>query len=102
MAVTVAERFESRDIERGMTPRAILRYVIKDTEDHEEALSSLEAAAPTLFDGLPRLKYKVVPVGQKLWYGEAQYQYPTKQETGIKNSEKSLQRRFSFGKKNPV
>ena len=84
MAVTVEERFESRDIERGLSPRAILRYVIKDTDDHEEALSGLEAAAPILFDGLPRLKYKVVPVGPKLWYGEAQYNYPTRQETGIK------------------
>jgi hypothetical protein len=84
MAVTVEERFESRDIERGNSPRAILRYVIKDTDDHAEALSNLAATAPTLFDGLPRLKYKVIPVGPKLWYGEAQYNYPTKQETGIK------------------
>lgn len=84
MAVTVVERFESRDIERGNSPRAILRYVIKGTEDHAEALSNLAAIAPTLFDGLPRLKYKVVPVGPKLWYGEAQYQPPTRQETGIK------------------
>jgi hypothetical protein len=84
MTVTVEERFESRDIERGDSPRAILRYVIKNAEEHEEALSGLEAEAPVLFDGLPRLKYKVIPVGPKLWYGEAQYQRPTRQATGIK------------------
>ena len=81
---TVLERFESRDIELGQSPRAILRYVIKDTDDHSEALTALEAAAPSVFEDLPRLKYKVVPVGPLLWYGEAQYGYPSKQSTGVK------------------
>lgn len=55
MPVTVSEKFQSRDVVRGINPSAQLNYIIQGTDDYDEALSQLALQAPQVFDNW---KYK--------------------------------------------
>ena len=61
MAVTVTEKFQSRDVVRGLNPSAQLNFVIQGTDDYDQALTELEQSAPDVFDNLPRLTYGIDP-----------------------------------------
>lgn len=82
MAVTVTEKFQSRDVVRGINPSAQLNFVINGTEDYEEALTQLATDAPLMFDNLPRLNYGIEPVAASIWLGFARYGYQSVQPTG--------------------
>lgn len=73
---TIQELFEgSRDVTRGQNPKATLRYVIRGTDQYDTAIGLLGTTAPVRFDLLPRLSYRIIPVGPEIWFGEAYYGY---------------------------
>ena len=41
MTVTVTEKFQSRDVVRGLNPSAQLNFVISGTDDYDQALTEL-------------------------------------------------------------
>jgi hypothetical protein len=84
MAITVTEKFQSRDVVRGNSPSAQLNYIIQGTDDYDEALTELASIAPTGFDNLPRLSYGVEPIAPMLWLGFSRYGKRTVSETGVK------------------
>ena len=80
MAVTVEEKFESRETTSGQNPSATLTYWIDGTTDDAEARSELGAKAPTQYDlfgtgifFLPRQDLSVNPIGEQLWEGVVTY-----------------------------
>lgn len=84
MAITVTEKFQSRDVVRGINPSAQLNFAIQGTDDYDLALTNLASTAPTAFDGLPRQNYGVEPIAPQIWLGFARYGKQTTQETGVK------------------
>ena len=82
MTITVTEKFQSRDVVRGLNPSAQLNFVIQGTEDYDEALTQLASKSPQIFDKMPRLNYGVEPVTETLWLGFARYGYQSVQDTG--------------------
>ena len=82
MPVTVSEKFQSRDVVRGINPSAQLNYIIQGTDDYDEALSQLALQAPQVFDNLPRQNYGIEPVTGSIWLGFARYGYQSVQPTG--------------------
>ena len=80
MAITVNEKFESRQVTMGTSPSAELRYTIRGTTDDVAARVALEATSPSVYDlynnGLwliPRESASVEPVGNDLWEGVVRY-----------------------------
>jgi hypothetical protein len=77
MAITVTEKFDSRPAAAGEGPTAELKYVIKGTDDEQEALTALGAAAGPTYAGLTRKGWSVEPVGDPtvslLWDGTVRY-----------------------------
>ncbi|HRS71427.1 MAG TPA: hypothetical protein P5175_06205 [Anaerohalosphaeraceae bacterium] len=82
MSVTVSEKFQSRDVVRGTNPSAQLNFVIQGTDDYDEALTQLASKAPQAFDNLPRLSYRIEPIAEAIWLGNARYGYQSTQPTG--------------------
>ena len=82
MAVTVTEKFQSRDVVRGLNPSAQLNFVIQGTDDYDQALTQLESNAPAVFDNLPRLTYGIEPIADQIWLGNARNAYQSTQNTG--------------------
>lgn len=75
MAVSVWEKFGSREATAGDSPSVDLLYVIQGTDDDLEAKTALATAAPVLYDGLKRQSWHVAPVGPDLWDGSVRYQH---------------------------
>jgi len=80
VAITVEEKFESRQVTMGTNPTAELRYTVRGTTDDVAARVALEGASPTVYDlygdGLvliPRDSATVEPLGNDLWEGSVRY-----------------------------
>ncbi len=82
MSVTVTEKFQSRDVVRGLNPSAQLNFIIQGTDDYDQALTQLAADTPAVFDKLPRLTYGIEPITDQLWLGHARYGYQSTQSAG--------------------
>jgi len=82
MAITVTEKFQSRDVVRGVNPSAQLNFIVAGTDDYDQALSQLALRAPAAFDGLPRLNHGVEPIAGELWLGFTRYGRQNIQPTG--------------------
>lgn len=82
MPITVTEKFQSRDVVRGLNPSAQLNFIVQGTADYDQALKKLAADAPAMFDNLPRLNYGIEPIAELLWLGFARYGYQSTQPTG--------------------
>ena len=54
MAITVHEKWESRQSSDGENPSVDLRYIVQGTDDDLVAKSALTQASPVLYDGLVR------------------------------------------------
>lgn len=77
MAATATELAESRRVTKGANASAEKRFVITDATDETEALTTLAAAAGTLYQGMSRQSYGVEPIGDPTdtlkWYGTVTY-----------------------------
>jgi len=81
MAITVAEKPESREPASGENPSATLVYSVRGTADDVQARGALAAEAPPTHDGLVRQTWGVEPVhidagdpDACLWTGNVRYQ----------------------------
>lgn len=82
MPISVTEKFQSRDIVRGLNPSAQLNFVVAGTDDYDQALVKLADDAPAVFDNLPRINYGIEPIAELLWLGFARYGYQNANPTG--------------------
>ena len=82
MSITITEKFQSRDVVRGVNPSAQLNFIIQGTDDYDEALVKLANQAPIAFDNLPRINYGIEPIAETIWLGFARYGYQNTQGTG--------------------
>jgi len=89
MAITVTEKHDSREVETGDSPSAVLRYVIKGTADDGEAKTALGNEAPATYDSLVRTGREVRPVfvdvnnpDISIWDGTVRYGLVTRPQTG--------------------
>ena len=73
MAVTVLEKFESRQSTTGENAQIDLEYVVSGTDDDVEAKAGLLAGSPAIYDGLIRQNVQIDPVGPQLWDGKVHY-----------------------------
>ncbi len=74
----------SRDVTLGLNPKATLRYLIRDEPDEGAALSLLYSTSPGMFLEIPRLTWDITAITDDMWYGEVQYGYSYKQQTGAR------------------
>lgn len=82
MPITVTEKFQSRDVVRGINPSAQLNFIVNGTDDYDQALNRLSDVAPATFDNLPRQNYGVEPIADSLWLGFARYGRQNSQQGG--------------------
>lgn len=82
MAVTVHEKWASRELSRGENPAQDLLYIVRGTDDDLEAKAALAAAAPLVYDGLHRQTYRLERTGQTEWEGSVHYGRKEPAETG--------------------
>ena len=90
MTVSCVEKVDSREITRGDSPSARLQYIIRGTDDHDQALSELALTAPETFEELARMTYNVEPIyvdetaggSRGIWNGTAEYGQRTFTPTG--------------------
>jgi hypothetical protein len=80
MAITIQEKFESRQVTMGINPSVELRFHVYGTNNDVDARVALESASPSVYDlygtGLvlvPRESVSVEPVGPDLWEGVVRY-----------------------------
>lgn len=77
MAITITEKFDSRESTTGDNATVDLKYLITGTADDIEAKSELGNTAPALYDGLTRLSRHVEPIGDPTvslaWDGTVRY-----------------------------
>lgn len=66
----------------GQGAGALLTFVIKGTDDDQEALDALATTAPDFFQGMPRQSRSIEPLGPSLWLGQARYGYAPVKESG--------------------
>lgn len=74
MAAYIAERFDSRALADGDSPRFDLLFVIRDTDDEQEALGLVQSAAPASYENLDLANISVEPQGGQVWFGSARYE----------------------------
>ncbi len=80
--ITCEEKFGSRERTTGANASAVLTYIIKGTDDDQQALDSLDTTSPSVHQGLPRQSRSIEPVGPSIWLGMARYGYTRQMETG--------------------
>ncbi|MCL2645587.1 MAG: hypothetical protein FWD61_01115 [Phycisphaerales bacterium] len=73
MAISVQEKFESRQSSLGDGASVELAFVVAGTDDDLAAKQSLRAATPVWYDGLVRQSLNIEPVGPLLWDGKVRY-----------------------------
>ncbi|MCX5685269.1 MAG: hypothetical protein NT049_16545 [Planctomycetota bacterium] len=75
MAVTIAEKAESRAASQGDQNSVELQFTVMGAADEAEALAALTAQAPTAWNGLVRKNCRVEPVGDgsSCWNGTVTY-----------------------------
>ena len=81
MAITVDEKFESRESMTGPNAWIERVYVIRGTDDDIAAKDALGSASPTTYDGLVRKSRHVERLGEELWEGTARYGRPDQNAT---------------------
>ena len=82
MAITVTEKFGSRETNEGESPSIDLLYTIKGSDDDIEVKANLLAASPVLYDGLVRQTAHIDQIGPLLWDGSVRYGERKRPETG--------------------
>ena len=73
MAITVAEKWESRPSTEGESPSVDLVFVIEGTDDDLAAKAALDATAPAVYDGLVRQTYSIDRIAEDAWEGTVRY-----------------------------
>ena len=73
MAVTVTEKFGSRETSEGESPSIDLLFLIDGTDNDLEAKGNLLTASPILYDGLIRQTAHIEQIGPALWDGSVRY-----------------------------
>ncbi len=73
MAITVTEKFGSRETNEGESPSIDLLFLIEGTDDDILAKENMIAAAPILYDGLIRQTAHIDQIGPLLWDGSIRY-----------------------------
>lgn len=95
MAARIKELLDgSREISVGAKSKtSVIRYFIDQTNDDVVALELLKNTAPLTFRGMPRISYKIKPIGEYTWEGTADYEFnspegqePKPPSEGVSNS----------------
>ena len=73
MAVTIHERFDSRETTVGESPSVALRYVVRGTDEDAVVKALVAATAPQTYADLKRDSFTVRPLGGGVWDCEVQY-----------------------------
>ena len=73
MAITIDERFNSREATEGSSTSTELLYLVQGTEDDLQVKSLVAATAPTVYDGLVRDSFSVTPLGGGVWECTVRY-----------------------------
>lgn len=81
MAITINERFQSRDSTMGPSPDGVLKYVIQGTDSEVTAQALVAAIAPGAWGTLYRQNAKLAHQGGDVWYADVQYG-PRNQQAG--------------------
>ena len=82
MAVTVTEKFGSRETSEGESPSIDLLFLIDGTDNDLEAKGNLLTASPILYDGLIRQTAHIEQIGPALWDGSVRYGPRKRPDTG--------------------
>ena len=82
MAVTVYEKWDSRETTIAEDSSVDLRYVIRGTDDDAAANSALLAASPVLYGGLVRQSAHTERIAEDAWEGSVRYGMLEPPETG--------------------
>ena len=67
MAITIDEKFDSREATISEDPSTELLYVVQGTDDDALVKSLVFATSPALYAGLVRDSYSVKPLGGGVW-----------------------------------
>ena len=73
MAITIDERFNSREATEGPSPSTELLYLVQGTEDDLQVKALVAATAPTTYNGLVRDSFSVAPLGGGVWECTVRY-----------------------------
>ena len=73
MAITVHEKWESRQSSDGENPSVDLRYIVNGTDDDLAAKTALTQASPVLYDGLVRQSTHIERIAEAAWEGSVRY-----------------------------
>jgi len=82
MAVTVHEKWESRETTEGESPSIDLIYIVRGTDNDLVAKTALASASPILYDGLVRQTLHIERTAEDLWEGSVRYGMKEPPETG--------------------
>jgi hypothetical protein len=82
MAVTVHEKWESRESTGGENPSVDLIYIVRGTDDDLVAKAALVTASPVLYAGLVRQSLHIERVAEDVWEGSVRYGQREPPETG--------------------
>jgi hypothetical protein len=82
MAITVHEKWNSRETTEGESPLVDLIYIVRGTADDLAAKTALAAASPVLYDGLVRQSLHIERVAEDIWEGTVRYGKLQPPETG--------------------
>ena len=82
MAITVTEKFGSRETNEGESPSIDLLFLIEGTDDDILAKENMIAAAPIIYDGLIRQTAHIDQIGPLLWDGSIRYGPRKRPDTG--------------------
>lgn len=85
MAITVHEKWESRETTVGESPSIDLVFIIRGTDDDLAVKSALAAASPVLYDGLVRQSMHIERIAEDIWEGSVRYGKLEPPETGDSN-----------------
>lgn len=73
MAITLAEKFQSRPATGGENAQTDLIFILRGSDDEVALKGALVAATPINYDGLRRKTWHVEQVGNELWEGTVRY-----------------------------
>jgi hypothetical protein len=73
MAVTVTEKWESREQSAGEQPSVDLKFLVVGTADDIAAHSELIAQTPTTYNGLVRQSTHLERIAEEAWHGSVRY-----------------------------
>ena len=82
MAITVHEKWESRETTMGESPSVDLIYIVRGTDSDLAAKTALAAASPVLYHGLVRQSMHLERIAENIWEGSVRYGKFEPPETG--------------------